>query len=669
MRRPIHALVRHRLPAAAFACLVLGVVAPLLFEDATTSDADATSPRTHASIAGSAAGTDTPMASIDAPVRTRTILAQSRTSASLFGAPVGARLEYDLAVTHRSSITSDDPDRAAQLNAEPQVVRCVARLVVHVLSSAPDGHVELVARFRSVRIETSAGVADTTTFEPDPEAPFLVTFDAEAGRIERYAFAESTMRLRRRLARMTFGAIVEYTRPPHAGESWMLEGIHDETGRFDADLRVVGAERADALVLERTARTRRDVPGELSAALCGTSDRTLAEFDAIALVRANGARSLDVVDCVGGSLKLTSHVEFKAIRTAFATGRAEIDPALIERLRAAVPEDADAPIEDSGATIERRQRLTLDETIAVLTRFAAAGDLTGQSAMDCLEGLAEQLVDGSVSAADVMAVIRADSTTEIAELLVSALGAAGANGDHGSIDAMTGLLGDGTLPEGLRMAVLCSAHRLGAYGQQFADRVLLGLATNDLPGDLLIAGALATGSIAGALSSAANPTIAEGGARVLGELRRWAEGNDQMPLWLNARRNAAVLGMPLDAAEVTPYLNADSVDVRASAAAACAHLPPQSRDAALLPRLAVEEPDVRHQIYRGLQKGPATRAAIDALAERLAYESDADLRSGIVRTFGRWSDDPSAREHLVRIAADDPSTELRDLARGWLEAQ
>lgn len=219
------------------------------------------------------------------------------------------------------------------------------------------------------------------------------------------------------------------------------------------------------------------------------------------------------------------------------------------------------------------------------------------------------------------------------------------------------------------MAVLCSAHGLGTYGQQFADGVMLGLATGGFPEDLKIAGALATGSIAGALSAAENPTIAAGGSRVLGELRRWAEGNDQLPLWLDARRNAAVLGMPLDAAEVTPYLNADSVDVRASAAAACAHLPPQLRDEALLRRLEFEEPDVRHQIYRSLQKGPATRAAIDALAVRLVYESDAELRSGIVRTFARWSDDPRAREHLVRIESEDPSTELRRLASGWLEAQ
>ena len=569
-----------------------------------------------------------------------------------YAAPAGANFGYDLRGRFEYSVRH--PEGGAQRSG----MNVQAQLQVGVVSRDAD---TLVLRAELRALQLSALAAGQGAGDPALAAaaaqPFFARIDAE-GRIQGYQFAASLDGEQRNFVRGVFASFL-HTVPVVTPAQWEAADV-DAAGEFVAQWQ----SRTDG---ERTEVARRKLRYTTMAGkelhpheIAGGSQ---AVFDA----GLRWLRSVEVDECMTMTMQeLALTVELRSVLRATLTSEggdvvAATGPGAEPFVSAA------GHREDLSAGMEASERARWQQQLAGTDLDALVADLQNLLAQDPQD---PQAIDRAwqaviwtikldpAQAAAIRARV-AGMDARLADLLVSALGAAGTEAAQDVLAAMR--LDAGSTPA-LRQSATVALFQVAKPGARVLGDLVGGIdAASELSGDqamaVLLLGALAP--------RAANTPVAGRSAferLVAYETKCAAQG--RADLWLNALAN---VGRPECLPHVQRYVDHEDERVRAAAYHAL-RLVDTAPSTALLERgLGDASPAVRSDVVNALGQH-RSEAACAALVRVSREDADAAVRRATLDGLGTFArKHESARAALAAMAAGDPDADNQLAARVVLE--
>lgn len=544
------------------------------------------------------------------------------TASDGFSAMPGARYEYRLDAQWRTTMrqSRSASDSLLDWNVEDDVptrlsVRVRGRMEVRVLDASEE---EYLVRFELLGATgTQRSGLDRTQVDPRLLTGAGWARMTQTGRVLGFAFDPQVPSRARELQASLFAMTHQFVSGD--GPEWIESGLYDGTGVYSARF---GWSPARLLRDEGRDVLRRIVVSYAAGTQDAKRNRAEASFADgwLSQVRVRGDR-------VGSLAALSARVRTDVTLERIAATTIAVDPNEAPAADAfGFPthdaSEADDALDRDVPEFRGDPTVRFREITAELDGLADDDTLDTQAGYEVWRALAElveQRPDEVLPLID--ARIRSSETAPGSmHWLVSALGRAGGHGSSESVDALGSLIGDGALPEDVRLAALIAGHQVGVQ----ASPALIDAIT-----DLLLEGdRLSPDSPLPNAASLLVGTLAETGALpfepALFELiRDDAFGRGDPGTYFEALVNS---GRPGLADEIVPYLTHDDVEVVAASIEALASFPQSAEATAALAEIAItaDAPNLRAQALGSLGEfaSQGSREAAEVLA--LAAEADAD---------------------------------------------
>lgn len=568
-----------------------------------------------------------------------------------YAAPAGAGFGYDL--TGRFEYSVRHPEGGAQRSG----MNVKAQLQVGVVTR---DEATLLLRAELQQLELSALVAGQTAAAPDLTAaaalPFFARIDTE-GRIQGYQFAASLDGEQRNFVRGVFASFL-HTVPAAAPSQWEAADV-DAAGEFVALWRA--HTDGDRTEVERRKQRYTAMAGNELHPHQITGGST-AVFDAVV----RWLRAVEVDENITMTMQeLGITVELRSVLHATLVSQGVVADAAGPGPAAFVA--AAGHREDLSAGQEASERARWQQQLAGTNLDLLVADLQNLLAQDPQD---PQAIDRAWQA--VIWTIKLDPAqaaairarvvgmeARLADLLVSALGAAGTESAQ---DVLAAMRVDAASTPALRQSATVALFQVARPGARVLGDLVGGIdAATELSGDqamaVLLLGALAPRA---ANTAAAGPSAFD---RLLAfESKCAAQG--RADLWLNALAN---VGKPECVPHVLRYVDHADEPVRAAAYNAL-RLVDTAASTALLERgLEDASPVVRADAVNALGQHRSD-AACAALVRVSRDDADAAVRRATLDGLGTFArKHESARAALAAMAAGDPDADNQRAARVVLE--
>ncbi len=632
---------------ASLTCLTLACGGLLFW----THDSGAASPLTE--VAPAHANADgVPHASGDHQRLARTDAAQH---VGFYSAPIGATFEYALQGRFEYSVSHPEGGR------QPSGMQVGGAMDLCVADRRDD---TILARVELRNLALSAliggGGSDEGGMGSAARKPFHVQLGND-GRVRGYLFSTDLNGQQRNFVRGLF-AYYAHTVPIDAHGAWQATDV-DSTGEFEADFRVVEAQ-GDGQSIERKKKRYTAMAGpELHPHTLSGQSR--ATFD----TSMGWLRAVEVDERTTTKMEeLGLEIDLRAVLSIALQAHGAQAPVAVNALWDAVWLPAAGHGEDLTSKDDSAERATWSKRLAGQTLTSLIDDLAALLAAtpqdpEAIDRAWQALIWLTKlkpeAAADIQARVNAGMQTRLADMLVSALGAAGTEAAQ---DVLAAMRHDAASTPALRTSATIALFQVA----EPTARVLGDLAgdltrANDLAGDDAMAMLLL-----GALAPRAGDTKIDG--RNAFETLLAFEGKtvqqDRADLWLNALANSGTADVLPHAQRYTAHEN----DRVRAAAYAAARRVDQPAGVALLERgLTDRSADVRVDVVAALgeHRSPAARAALIRAARD---DSDATVRrrtlSGLAGFAKKNAD---ARQAIEQMASGDPDADNQKAARSVLD--
>ncbi len=490
--------------------------------------------------------------------------------------------------------------------------------------------------------------------------PFHVQLGPD-GRVRGYLFGTDLNGQQRNFVRGLF-AYYAHTVPADAHGAWQATDV-DAAGEFEADFRVVDA-HADGQSIERKKQRYTAMAGpELHPHTLSGQSR--ATFD----TAMGWLRAVEVDERTTTKMEeLGLEIDLRAVLSIALQKHGEGAPVSVGALWDAAWLPAAGHGEDLTTKDDASERATWTKRLAGQTLVNLIDDLAALLAAapqdpEAIDRAWQALIwltklQPKV-AADIQARVNAGMETRLADMLVSALGAAGTEAAQ---DVLAAMRRDAASTPALRTSATIALFQVA----EPSARVLGDLAgdlgrANDLVGDDAMAMLLL-----GALAPRAADTKIDGrnAFETLLALEGKTVQQDRTDLWLNALANTGTADVLPHAQRYTAHENDR---VRAAAYAAARRVDKPAGVALLERGLTDRSADVRVDVVVALgeHRSPAARAALIRAARD---DSDATVRrrtlSGLAGFAKKNAD---ARQAIEQMATGDPDADNQKAARTVLD--
>lgn len=573
-----------------------------------------------------------------------------------YAAPVGTVLTYDLRGHFQYGL------------AHPEGGRQVSGVVVEgqlevLVADRRDDAVLARASFPGLALSALAGGAgsDQNGLGKAAQQPFDVQLGAD-GKVRGYRFADSLDAEQRNFLRGLFAAYV-HTVPATATGTWEAEdadGAGALVARFSATTIDADTVRVERRKLRYTELAGPELhPHTLTGGSTATFSRELGWLSAVDVDEKSSVQMVDL------GLEISLH---SVLAIALRAQRQDVP--LAGDLWDGAWSPAAGCHEDLSACVDRREAARwshllegkdLAGLIDELAALLAAQPRDAEAVDKAWQMLIWKVKLDPKAAAGVQAAVAAGLETTLADMLISALGAAGSEPAQAVLATMRR---DGSLPAAVRTSATMSMFQLAHPNERVLGDVLADIGAADaLAGDdalaMLLLGALAPR--AGDLPVQGTTAMA-----ALAAFEAKAERQGRLDLWLDALGNA---GGP----EVVPH-----------AQRLCAHGDDVVRAAAYNALRKVDAPAALALLERGLRDASAavradvvgalgehrSAAACAALIRTARDDADAAVRRACLQGLSGFANqDSPALRAIEQIAVADPDSDNRDAARAILQGR
>jgi len=573
-----------------------------------------------------------------------------------YGAPVGTAIAHDLHGHYEYALAH--PEGGSQRSG----MKVDGSFEVMVAARSDDA---LVVRVACQGLALSAlaggGGSDERGFGKAAQRPFDVRLGFD-GKVLGYRFADDLDAEQRNFLRGLFASYA-HTVPIDAQGSWEAEE-QDGAGVVLARFTLARQDDDVVRVERRKLRYTRMAGPELHPhRLTGGSQATFSRALGWSTeVQVDERQHLDMTE-LGLAIDLHSVLSF------VSTGHREVaPPADVDAAEAADWEPATGCGENLAAAGEARDRArwskmlegkTLAGLIDELAALLAAKPRDAEAVDRAWQAVIWQVRLDPKVAAELRVRVGAGMETELADLLVSALGAAGTEPAQ---VVLADMRHDGSLPAAVRTSATISMFQLAHPNQRVLTDVVRDLgAAGDLVGDdamaMLLLGALAPR----AEGIDVNGTTA---TAALLAFEAKAERQGRLDLWLNALGNAGGDAVLQSATRLTGHQ--DDV-VRAAAYNALRKVDAPAAVAVLERGLTDASASVRADAVNALGEHRST-AACAALVRTARDDADASVRRACLQGLSTFAKPGSPALHAIEtMAASDPDRDNREAAKGILQ--
>ncbi|MEZ5966034.1 MAG: HEAT repeat domain-containing protein [Planctomycetota bacterium] len=610
-----------------------------------------------------AAGEDAPRAETSVPRATGSLTAATEVpvrqvvdhAPGYYGAAVGTVLGYDLHGHYDYVLTHPEGGR------QPSGLRVDGGLEVAVAARGEDALVVRVA-FRGLALSALAGGTgrDTGGFGRAAQRPFDVRLGFD-GKVRGYRFARELDAEQRNFLRGLFSSYV-HTVPADAQGTWEADD-HDAAGLLVARFTLTAAGDETRVERRKLRYTRLAGPELHPHRLTGAS---LANFDRglgwLGDVQVDEHTHMEMA-ALGLSLELHTVLSF-----ALTESRVEAPAGAVD---ADTETGWDAPAgcdEDLSSSVDAHERARWSQILAGRTLASLVDDLKASLAADprdpaavdrAWQAVIWQLRLDGAAPGQLREAVGAGMETELADLLISALGAAGS-------DSAQAALADMRHDADLSAAVRTSA-TIAAFQVARPTVRLLGDVIGDLGGATTLAGDDAMAMLLlGALAPRAEGVDVRGATAMdaLVGFEAKAERQGRLDLWLNALGNAGGERVLPCAERLTTHVDET---VRAAAYNALRKVDTSAAVAVLVRGLADPSSQVRADAVGALGEHRSP-AACAALVRTARDDADPAVRRACLPGLSGFAEPGSqARRALEAMASSDPDEANRRAARSHLE--